>query len=520
MVEKSVEEIVKEGKAVVDVAPVRNELKLPKRVKVFDTTLRDGEQTPGITVTPGQKKEVALALDALGVDIIEAGFPVSSEGERQLFRELSQYKLNAKLCGLARCEQKDMDAVMDNGANYVHIFLATSPIHMTYKLKMTPEQVLEKAVASVEYVKSRGFECEFSPEDASRSDLEFLKKVCLAVEDAGADVINVPDTVGASVPRMMFRLISELKKEVKIPLSVHCHDDFGLAVANTLAAVEAGAEQVQCTINGVGERAGNASLEETIMALKVIYGVESNVRAEKLYETSQFWSRTAKFYPSPNKAIVGENAFSHEAGVHVHGVLAQALTYEPIDPKMVGQKTKIVYGKLTGKHAVKARLEELGFKPSEEQLEEVTAKVKHLGDLGKRVRDFELRAIAEDVFGIKKKPKAVLEEFSVVTGLSGLPAASLKMRVNGKVHSADKVEGKGTVDASLNAIQKALTNVKTASLKEYKLDAITGGSDALCEVTVVMETDDGKEAVGRDVGIDIVMTSVNAMMDAVNGILA
>ena len=505
MVEKSVEEIVKEGKAVVDLAPVGAGMKLPKKVRVFDTTLRDGEQTPGITVTPAQKKEFALALDALGVDVIEAGFPVSSEGERQLFKDLAGVGMHAKLCGLARCDRKDMDAAMDCGANYIHIFLATSPIHMAYKLKMTPDEVLEKAVESVEYVKGRGFECEFSPEDASRSDLGFLKKVCRAVEKAGADAINLPDTVGASVPRMMFRMVDEVKKEVRIPISVHCHDDFGLAVANTLAAVEAGAQQVQCTINGVGERAGNASLEETVMALKVIYGVESNVKSEKLYETSQLWSRTAKFYPSPNKAIVGENAFSHEAGVHVHGVLANALTYEPIDPK--------------GKHAVKARLEETGFKPDDEQLEQITAKVKHLGDLGKRVRDFELRAIAEEAFGIRKKPKAVLEEFSVVTGLTGLPAASLKMRVDGKTYSAAQIEGKGTVDASLRAIQHALKQVKTASMKEYKLEAITGASDSLCEVTVVMETDDGKEAIGKDVGIDIVMTSINAMMDAVNGLL-
>ncbi len=511
---------MEKGCAVVDIAPVRKQFSLPAKVTVFDTTLRDGEQTPGVALNFEQKKEIAFALDDLGVDVIEAGFPASSQGERDFFKQLSMQGFShAKLCGLSRCNKTDIDAVIDSGANYVHTFIATSELHMEHKLKMQPTQVLEKAVECVEYVKSRGCTCEFSPEDASRSELGFLKEVCKAVEEAGADKINVPDTVGASVPPMMFRLITELRKEVKIPLSVHCHDDFGLAVANTLASVEAGAQQVQCTVNGIGERAGNAALEETITALKVIYGVQSNVKTEKLYSVSQLVARLTRAWPAINKAIVGENAFSHGSGVHVHGVLGHALTYEPIDPAIVGQKRRIVYGKLTGAHAIRARLVELGFNPSEAQLAEVTFKVKHLGDVGKIVRDFELRAIADEVFGVKRAAKAVLEDFSVTTGVSSLPRASLKLRVGGKVHEVKNIEGKGTVDAALKAIQAALVNVKDASLKEYKLDAITGYTDSLCEVTVLLETGDGKQSIGRGVGIDIVMSSVEAMMDAINGLL-
>ncbi len=511
---------MEKGCAVVDIAPVRKQFSLPAKVTVFDTTLRDGEQTPGVALNFEQKKEIAFALDDLGVDVIEAGFPASSQGERDFFKQLSKEGFShARLCGLSRCNKTDIDAVIDSGANYVHTFIATSELHMEHKLKMQPTQVLEKAVECVEYIKSRGCTCEFSPEDASRSELGFLKEVCKAVEGAGADKINVPDTVGASVPPMMFRLISELRKEVKIPLSVHCHDDFGLAVANTLASVEAGAQQVQCTINGIGERAGNAALEETVAALKVIYGVQSNIQTEKLYSVSQLVARSTRAWPAINKAIVGENAFSHGSGVHVHGVLGHALTYEPIDPAIVGQKRRIVYGKLTGAHAIRARLVELGFNPSEAQLAEVTFKVKHLGDLGKRVRDAELEAIAAEVFGNKRKDRVVLEDAVITTGKTQAPSASIKLLVDGRKASAQNVVGDGPVDAALKAIQRAFSETRNVHLKDYKLEAISGESDALCEVTVVLEDLQGKEALGSSIGGDIVMTSVDAMMNAINKLL-
>ncbi len=506
--------------AVVDIAPVREAMALPESVMVFDTTLRDGEQTPGVALNFEQKREIAFALDDLGVDVLEAGFPASSSGEREFFKELSSAGLkNARLCGLARCNKADIDAVVDSGANYVHIFIATSPLHMKHKLNLSEAEVLEKAVECTKYVKSRGAFCEFSAEDATRSEFSFLKKVYEAVQEAGADKINVPDTVGATIPPMMRQLVSDLSKTIKIPIAVHCHDDFGLAVANSLAAVEGGARQVHCTINGLGERAGNASLEETVAALKVIYGVQSNVQTEKLYSVSQLVSRYTKAWPAVNKAIVGENAFAHGAGIHVHGVLGYALTYEPIDPAIVGQRRKIVYGKLTGAHAIGARLSEMGFLPSEEQLAQVTAKVKHLGDLGKRVRDAELQKIANEVFGKSKKNRVVLEDAVISTGKLSAPMATIKLRIDGRQVKADVVGGDGPVDAALKAIQKAFSQTRNVKLKDYKLEAISGGSDALCEVSVLLEDLNGVEAAGSAIGGDIVMTSVEAMVDGINNLL-
>ncbi len=506
--------------AVVDISPVKKGMNLPKKVMVFDTTLRDGEQTPGIAITSEQKKEIAFALDDLGVDVLEAGFPRSSSGERQVFKEIASQGLrHAKLCGLARCEKEDIDAVVDSGAKYVHIFIATSPLHMKHKLHMSEEQVLEKAVQSTEYVKSRGATCEFSAEDATRSEYAFLEKVYCAVQKAGADKINVPDTVGATVPPMMRLLISRLAKKIKIPIAVHCHDDFGLATANSLAAVEGGARQVHCTVNGIGERAGNASLEETVMALKVIYGVGSNIESEKLYPVSQLVSRYTKAWPAINKAIVGENAFSHGAGIHVHGVLGNALTYEPIDPAIVGQRRKIVYGKLTGAHAIESRVREMGMNPSQEQLGAILDRVKRLGDAGKAVRDAELEAIASEALGKKKVKRVLLEDAQITSSKNKPPSASVRLRVAGKIAEANDVSGDGPVDAALKAIQAAVSRTRHVRLKDYRLEAISGGSDALCEVRVVLEDLKGNEAAGTAVGGDIVMASIEAVVDGLNGLL-
>jgi 2-isopropylmalate synthase len=360
---------------------------IPSRVLVFDTTLRDGEQTPGVNLSAEKKFQIALALDGLGVDVIEAGFPASSDGERELFRRLSQEGLRASVCGLCRASKADIDAAIGSGANYIHIFLATSELHMRHKLRMTREQVLSKAIESVEYARSHGVPVEFSAEDATRSDPEFLKQVYWAVERSGACMLNVPDTVGVSSPRQYFALVNEVRSATSAPVSVHCHDDFGMAVANTLAGVEAGASQIQVTINGLGERAGNAALEESVMALSEIYGIETGVQKEKLYELSQMVSRATRVWPSPNKAIVGDNAFSHAAGIHVHGVLSHALAYEPFEPKKVGRKRAIVLGKLTGSNAVRSVLEGLGFRLDDGQVKRITAKVKEIGDTGRRVRD-------------------------------------------------------------------------------------------------------------------------------------
>jgi 2-isopropylmalate synthase len=315
---------------------VKKTMKLPENVRILDTTLRDGEQTPGVAITVDEKIRIAKKLDKLGVDTMEVGFPASSPGEMRAAREILKLGLNSNICGLARVLRGDIDAAIDCDVDYIHTFIGTSPLHREYKLKMGQEEILSKAVDSVEYIKDHGITAEFSAEDATRTEFDFLKKIYAAVEDAGVDYINVPDTVGVMVPSSMRFLISELKREINVPVSVHCHDDFGLAVANSLSSVEAGAEQVHATINGLGERAGNASLEEVVMALTSQYNIKTNIKTQLLVDTSEFVSRITGIKMPPNKAIVGDNAFAHEAGIHVHGVLQKAETYEPITPEMVG----------------------------------------------------------------------------------------------------------------------------------------------------------------------------------------
>ena len=491
---------------------------MPKRIKVFDTTLRDGEQTPGVNLTSDEKYRTAMLLDSLGVDVIEAGFPASSAGEVELFKRLSDAPMSAKICALARASTPDIDAALSAGANYVHVFIATSDIHMKYKLKMSREEVLDRAVKSVEYVKAHGLPAEFSCEDATRSDPEFIKQVYMAVEDAGADMLNVPDTVGASTPRTVYRMIREIRGYVKKPISMHMHNDFGLAVANTLAGVEAGAQQIQVTVNGVGERAGNASLEEAVMALRLLYGIETNIQTEKLFEASQFVAKLFKVWPSPNKAIVGENAFAHTAGIHVHGIQANALTYEPFLPELVGQKRRILFGKLIGTSAVKAWLGERGIKATEEEIKAVTGKIKEIGDRGRGVRDLELMAIIDSVTGRSSKQRIALKQLLVTTGTEAKPTARITLSVDSKEIPAEK-SGDGPVDAALNAIESVPTPLGRLKLKEYHLDPLTGGSDALCEVYTTLQSESGEEETGYAVGPDIVITSIQAMINGMNCLL-
>ncbi|MEX2722175.1 MAG: 2-isopropylmalate synthase, partial [Candidatus Wukongarchaeota archaeon] len=367
---------------------------LPAYVAIFDTTLRDGEQMPGCALRPEEKTEIAHQLDMLGVDVIEAGFPIASEGERQAIKSITKEGLNSEICGLARSNKADIDAVISCNVDRVHTFIATSALHMEKKLKMTPEEVIEHAVSGVEYVKDHGLKSEFSAEDATRSDIEFLKKVFASAVEAGADVVDIPDTVGVAIPRTMFHIVREVKSAVNVPVAVHCHDDFGLAVANSLASVEAGAEQVHVCVNGIGERAGNASLEEVALALQVHYGIQTGIRTEEIYKTSQLVTRLMRVLIAPNKAIVGANAFAHESGIHSHGVLVSPQTYEPIAPEMVGARRKFVAGKHAGKHGVKAILESIGIYPTENQLDEIIYRVKELGDKGIKVSDADLEGVA------------------------------------------------------------------------------------------------------------------------------
>lgn len=497
---------------------VKQEMKIPEKVRIFDTTLRDGEQTPGVAITPDEKIRIAKRLDRLGVDVIEVGFPAASPGEQKASREIKSLGLNAQVCGLARVLQEDLDAALDSDVDYIHTFIGTSPLHREYKLKMSQEEILAKSVEAVEYIKEHGVIAEFSAEDATRTEFEFLKRIYSAVEDAGADIINVPDTVGVMVPSSMQILINDLKDVVNIPISVHCHDDFGMAVANSLVAVEAGAEQVHATINGLGERAGNTSLEEVVMALMVNYGVKTNINTELLVSTSELVSRITGVKMPPNKAIVGENAFAHEAGIHVHGVLQKAETYEPLKPEMVGHTRRIVMGKHTGARAIRSKLDDYDIEMDEDQFCSLYDQVKKLGDKGKMVTDADLQALAETVLGRPKEEKVKLEGFTVMTGDNVLPTATVKLNIEGKIKTAAKT-GVGPVDAAINAIQSLVREIADIELKEYHIDAITGGTNALAEVFVILDDGEGNSATGRSTVEDVVMASVEAVLDAINKIL-
>ncbi len=493
------------------------------KIRIFDTTLRDGEQTPGVSLSPEKKLNIAKKLDVLGIDAIETGFPVISDGERNAVKMIANENLQSELCGLARTNKKDIDAAVDCGLNYIHTFIATSDIHLEYKLKMTREQALEKAIDAVEYGKSRGLQVEFSAEDATRTDREFLKKVFGEVAKAGADRIDIPDTVGYSTPQYIAEITKDAIDATKLPISVHCHNDFGLAVANAISGIQAGAECAHVTINGIGERAGNASLEELVMALNSLQfdqKWETNINKELLYETSRYVSKIIGITVQPNKAIVGENAFGHESGIHTHGVLNNPLTYEPISPEIVGRTRWLQVGKHAGIHGMNAMLKEYGIVPNEEQTKKILDKVKNIGDQGKQVTEVELLSLANEVIGENKLKRIVqLTGFSVSTGVGTMPYAFVKLNIDGKEMVATDY-GVGPVDASLNAIQKITGQITDeVRLKEYRLDSISGGANALCEVTVKVEDARGNIISSKSVGEDIVTTSVQAMVDGINRIM-
>lgn len=492
------------------------------RVRIFDTTLRDGEQTPGVALSPEKKLTIAKRLDELGVDAIEAGFPVISDGEQHAIKLITKANLKAEICGLARTNKKDIDAAIDCGLNYIHTFIATSDIHLQYKLKMTREQALAKAIEAVEYGKAHGLQVEFSAEDATRTDRAFLKHVFSEVAKAKADRIDIPDTVGYSTPQYIAEITKDAVAATKLPISVHCHNDFGLAVANAISGIQAGAQCAHVTINGIGERAGNASLEEFVMALQCLqFGEkwETGINSKLLYDTSKFVSNLVGIVVQPNKAIVGENAFGHESGIHTHGILSNPLTYEPISPELVGRTRWLQVGKHAGVHGVAAMLEEYGVKPSENQLKQILDKVKAIGDQGKQVTDVELLSIANEILGEHAIKRIVqLSGFSVSTGIGTMPYAFVKLNIDGDDHIGTDY-GVGPVDAALNAIQKITGEIAKIRVKEYKLDSISGGSDALCEVTIKVEDAYGNISSAKSIGEDIVTTSVQAVIEGINRIM-
>jgi len=496
------------------VESIKRNINFPMKVDIFDTTLRDGEGTPGVNFTPQEKVEIAKALDYLGVAVIEAGSPITSEAERKTFKETVKLRPRAKICGLARVLQEDIEACLECNVDRVHVFIATSDTHLRYKLRMTEKEALDKTVKSIEFVKAHGVECEFSCEDATRTPFDRLKTFYEAAEDAKADIANLPDTLGVMEPDAMINLVTEIRKIIKIPISLHCHNDFGLAVINSLAGVKAGASQIHATINGLGERAGNASLEQVVTALELLYGVPTEINMKLLTKTSRMVQKYSLINLPPNYPIVGENAFTQQTGIHVHGVIAKKETYEPFPPELVGQKRRITIGKSTGHHAIEYFLKRLNIRFNEPQLLEIVERVREITALKKKILDKEILLIAEDVLGAvsENRENVKLEALSVTTG-TVTPKAKTRLNVRGEMKEGEGT-GVGPVDASAKAIENALG--EWFHLAKYKLEAISGGTDSLCSVEVVIEDERGNTSIGSAIGPDIVKTSVDAIIEGIN----
>ncbi len=500
-----------------------NKLALPKLpegrgpIQIFDTTLRDGEQAPGIALSPDEKVKIAQALDDFGVDYIEAGFAVSSDIEKETIKRIMDCGMHATVLSLARSVKRDIDAAADTGVKYVHTFIGTSPLHREYKLKMSKEEIIERAVESVEYARSRGMEVQFSCEDATRTELDYMLEVYKAVVDAGACAINVPDTVGVIVPQGMSYLISKIAEQIKVPISVHCHNDMGLAVANTIAAVEAGATICQATINGIGERTGNASLEEVAVNLFANYDVRT-VDLSKIGRVCRMVERTTGFPMAYNKPIVGRNAFAHESGIHVHGVMGNSATYEPFLPELVGVDRHIVIGKHSGEHSVRGRLDALRIPFPEDRMPQLMEAIKEAAVGDKEIDDAELMALVDHVLcnTAPGENAVVLDGVAVLTGKGVTSTATVNLTVKGEKRTVAEI-GVGPVDAAIKAIASAVGG--NYSLEEYKLAAINGQSSSLCEATVMVRNHAREGtglAVGKSVGPDVVQTSIDAMIAAIN----
>jgi len=485
-----------------------------KRVRMLDTTLRDGEQTPGISLTPEKKLLIARKLDELGVDTIEAGSAIASEGEREAIRKIAGEGLEAEIASFCRGVVGDIDAALACDVDAVSIVIPTSDLHIEKKLRSTREKVLGMSNAAVEYAKAHGLIAELLAEDGSRTEPAFLRKVFEEGIERGADRACVCDTVGVLNPERTAELFGALAG-LRATLAFHGHNDLGLAVANTLAAYRAGAGELHVCMNGLGERAGNAALEEVAVGLKHFYGVDT-IRLGKLSEASAFIEGITGLRLAPNKPLVGKNAFTHESGIHVDGVIKSAETYEPITPELIGQHRRIWLGKHSGRHSVRHKLKEIGVEADERQLEEIFKRVKELGDKGKEVTDADFQAIVFDVLGSAKEGRVKLEELTATTGNRVTPTASIKLRINGELRSAAGT-GDGPVDAAINAIENALggTGVK---LESYHVDAITGGTDALVDVKIRLRKGE-REVSASAAATDIVLASVEALIRGLNLLL-
>ncbi len=497
------------------------------RIYIFDTTLRDGEQSPGASLNVAEKVEIARQLERLGVDIIEAGFPISSPGDFQAVQEVCKVVRNATVCGLTRAVTKDIDAAAEalKGAAHarIHTGLGVSDSHLQYKLKMTREQAMERGVEAVKYARRFVDDVEYFLEDSGRADPEYLCRVIEAVIKAGATVINIPDTTGYMTPGEYGDRIRYVMEHVpnigQAVVSVHCHDDLGLAVANSLAGVMNGARQVECTVNGIGERAGNTSLEEVVMAMKVrndVFATETGIVTEEIYKTSRMVSSMTGLLVQPNKAIVGANAFAHSSGIHQDGVLKERSTYEIIDPRSVGiLESKIILTARSGRHGVRHRLQELGYSFTEDQFEKVYERFLELADKKKTVYDEDLEALVAEATSAVRQTYELLH-VQAVAGDHNIPTATVQLRKSDGQILVDSAHGTGPVDAVYRAVNR-IVNVEN-NLIEFSIQAVTEGIDALAEVTIRIQQ--GNDVYnGRSANSDIIVASAKAYLQALNKLL-
>jgi 2-isopropylmalate synthase len=499
---------------------------MKNQIVIFDTTLRDGEQSPGCTMNLNEKLLLAKQLEKLGVDVIEAGFPAASTGDFEAVKAIAETVTTSSVCGLARALESDIsrtwEAIKNAKKPRIHTFIATSDIHLEYKLKMTKDECYKRATDMVRYAKSLCDDVEFSPEDASRSDLDFLVRITEGVIAAGATTVNIPDTVGYTTPDEYYKIIDHLIQNVKgiedIVISVHCHNDLGMAVANSLAAVSAGARQVECTVNGIGERAGNAALEEVVMALKTRedqYKMTTQINIKEIARSSKLLTSITGIKVQPNKAIVGKNAFSHESGIHQHGMLSNSSTYEIMSPEAIGVKAKtFVLGKHSGKHSFVNHLKELGYILPEDKIGEAFDKFKALADKKKNVYDRDLIAIVMEE-SIKTADMYTLKSFNINTGTGMTSMATVVLEMDGKAFE-EVAMGDGPIDAAYNAIRKVFG--VEATLLSYKLDAVTEGMDALGEATVKVESNNNKFR-GHGLSTDVIESSIEAYINALNRVI-
>ncbi|WP_297825389.1 (R)-citramalate synthase [uncultured Methanobrevibacter sp.] len=485
-------------------------------IKVLDTTLRDGEQTPGVSLTPLEKLRIANKLDEIGVDFIEAGSAITSEGERQSIKEITSQGLNAEILSFSRPLTVDIDYCLECDVDAVNLVVPTSDLHISEKLKTTRDKLIDLSNSAIEYCKDHGLTVELSAEDATRSDFDFLKSVYENAIDHGADRICVCDTVGILTPNKSFEIFNKLR-DIPVPIACHCHNDFGLAVANTLSSLEGGATEIHTTVNGIGERAGNTSFEECVVSIeRLLPEFSTNIKINEIYDISKLVARSTGVYIQPNKAIVGENAFAHESGIHSDGIIKNSATYEPITPELVGRKRRFVIGKHMGTHGLDNRLKELGLNVNENQLQQICSDIKSLADMGKTVTDVDLQAIADNVLEINHEDRIKLDELTIVSGNKVMPTASVKITMDDD-EILNAGVGIGPVDAAINAL-KTLDIFTDVDLIEYHVDAITGGTDAFIDVIIKLQKGD-KVVSARGTEPDIINASVKAYISGVNRLL-